>query len=174
MEICQLFGKVESELFYRLVPSPSLTVNTFKIYVGGGHIHTTKHNTVACRAVSRQRLATHVPAAEDTHATIQVLSETMFSTRSVQRGYKDNWSKSIAEPAWRRGRIPPPWPCDEKRSLKSETIKYGLKSQGTWTRERLRWQGPAAHTKDRSDLSSERAPHKNNTVTVTQIIQIWS
>jgi hypothetical protein len=39
---------------------------------------------------------------------------------------------------------------DEKRSLKSETAKYDRKSQGTMTRERLRWQGPAAHTKDPS------------------------
>jgi hypothetical protein len=31
---------------------------------------------------------------------------------------------------------------DERRSLKSETVKYGLKSQGTRTRERLRWPGP--------------------------------
>jgi hypothetical protein len=37
---------------------------------------------------------------------------------------------------------------DEKGSLKSETVKYGRESQGTWTRERLRWQGPAAYTKD--------------------------
>jgi hypothetical protein len=63
---------------------------------------------------------------------------------------------------------------DEKGSLKSETVKYGLKSQGTRTRERLRWQGPAAHTKDRPDLSSERAPHKNKTVTVTQVMKIWT
>jgi hypothetical protein len=63
---------------------------------------------------------------------------------------------------------------DEKESLKSETVKYGLKSQGTWTRERLRWQGPAAHTKERPDLSSERAPYKNKTVIVTQVIKIWS
>jgi hypothetical protein len=28
--------------------------------------------------------------------------------------------------------------------------------------------------KDRPDLSSERAPHKNKTVTVTQVIKIWS
>jgi hypothetical protein len=28
---------------------------------------------------------------------------------------------------------------DEKRSLKSETVKYGRESQGTRTRERLRW-----------------------------------
>jgi hypothetical protein len=47
---------------------------------------------------------------------------------------------------------------DEKECLKCETVKYGLKSQGTRTRVRLRWQGPAANTKDRPDLSSERAP----------------
>jgi hypothetical protein len=63
---------------------------------------------------------------------------------------------------------------DEKGSLKCETVKYGHMSQGTRTRERLRWQGPAAYAKDRPDLSSERAPHKNKTVTVTQVIKIWS
>jgi hypothetical protein len=63
---------------------------------------------------------------------------------------------------------------DEKGSLKSETVKYGLKSQGTRTRERLCWQGPTAHTKDRPDLSSERASHKNKTITVAQVIEIWS
>jgi hypothetical protein len=57
---------------------------------------------------------------------------------------------------------------DEKGSLKSERVKYGRKSQGTRTRERLRWQGPAAHTKDRPVLSSERAPHGNKNVTVRQ------
>jgi hypothetical protein len=63
---------------------------------------------------------------------------------------------------------------DEKGSLESETVKYGLKTQGTRTRERLRWQGPAAYTKDRPDLSSEKAPHKNKIVTVTHVIKIWS
>jgi hypothetical protein len=57
---------------------------------------------------------------------------------------------------------------DEKRSLKSGTVKYGRESQGTLTRERLRWQSPAAYTKDRPVLSSEKAPHKNKTVTVKQ------
>jgi hypothetical protein len=52
---------------------------------------------------------------------------------------------------------------DEKGSLKSETVKYGRETQG-----------PAAHTKDRPVLSSERAPHKIKTVTVTQVIKIWS
>jgi hypothetical protein len=55
---------------------------------------------------------------------------------------------------------------DEKGSLESETVKYGLQLQGTRTRERLRWQGPTAYTEDRPALSSERAPHKNKTVNV--------
>jgi hypothetical protein len=54
---------------------------------------------------------------------------------------------------------------DEKGSLKSETVKYGLSPKRTRTRERLGWQGPAAHTKDRPVLSSERASHKYKTVT---------
>jgi hypothetical protein len=57
---------------------------------------------------------------------------------------------------------------DEKGSLKSETVKYGRESLGTRTWERLRWQGSAAYTKDRPVLSSDRAPHKNKTVTVKQ------
>jgi hypothetical protein len=56
--------------------------------------------------------------------------------------------------------------ADEKGSLKSETVKYGLESQGTRPRERLRWQEPAAHTNDRPVLSLERAPHKIKTVAV--------
>jgi hypothetical protein len=35
----------------------------------------------------------------------------------------------------------------EKGSLKAETVKYGGEIQGTLTRERLRWRGPAAYTK---------------------------
>jgi hypothetical protein len=63
---------------------------------------------------------------------------------------------------------------DEKGSLKCETVKYCLKSQGTRTRERLRWQEPAGIVNDRPGLSSERAPHKNKTTTVTQVTKIWS
>jgi hypothetical protein len=62
---------------------------------------------------------------------------------------------------------------NEKESLKSETVKYGRKSQVTRTRGRLRWQEQAAHTKDRLVLSSERAPHGNKNVTVRQI-NTWS
>jgi hypothetical protein len=57
---------------------------------------------------------------------------------------------------------------DEKGGLKCETVKYGLKSQGTRTRERLRWQEPAAHTKDRPrPLVREGAPQEQ-AVTVRQ------
>jgi hypothetical protein len=59
--------------------------------------------------VSRQRLGKHVPGVTDTHATIEVLLETVFSTRSVQSGYKeDNWGNIRGLTVWRRGRIPPP------------------------------------------------------------------
>jgi hypothetical protein len=57
---------------------------------------------------------------------------------------------------------------DEKGSLKTGTVKYGPEIQGTRTREKLRWRGRAAYTKDRPVLSSERAPHKTKTVTVKQ------
>jgi hypothetical protein len=57
---------------------------------------------------------------------------------------------------------------DEKGSLKSETVKYDHESQGTGTQERLRWRGPAAYTKDRPNPSSERAPHKNKTITAKE------
>jgi hypothetical protein len=58
---------------------------------------------------------------------------------------------------------------DGKGSLRSETVKYRRESQGTWTRERLRWQGPAVHTKDRPVLSSERATRGIKNVTVRRI-----
>jgi hypothetical protein len=45
---------------------------------------------VACRTVSRQWLAKQVPAATDTHSTIEVLLETVFSSQSVQRRYKED------------------------------------------------------------------------------------
>jgi hypothetical protein len=58
------------------------------------------------------------------------------------------------DPASRRRR--------RKGSLKSDTVKYGRKSQGARTREWLRWLGPAAIVNDRPVLSSERAPPSTN------------
>jgi hypothetical protein len=57
---------------------------------------------------------------------------------------------------------------DGKGSLKSETVKYGRESQRTRTRERLRWQGPAACTNEGPVLSSERASYENKAVTVKE------
>jgi hypothetical protein len=57
---------------------------------------------------------------------------------------------------------------DEKGSLKSETVKYGHESYGTWTRKLLRWRGSAAIVNDSPVLSSERAPQINKPATVRQ------
>jgi hypothetical protein len=55
------------------------------------YIHTHAfNNTVACRGVPRQWLDKDVPAVTNTHATIEVLLETVVSTRSVQSGYKED------------------------------------------------------------------------------------
>jgi hypothetical protein len=51
--------------------------------------HNPGKNTVARRAVSRQRLRKHVLAAKDTHARIEIQLETVFSFRSVQGSYKE-------------------------------------------------------------------------------------
>jgi hypothetical protein len=42
--------------------------------------------------VSRQRLDKHVPVATDTHETIEVLLETVFSARNC----KDSWGKEVS------------------------------------------------------------------------------
>jgi hypothetical protein len=47
---------------------------------------------------------------------------------------------------------------DEKGSLKSEAVKYGLKSQGTRTRERLRWQ----YKRQTRPLVREGAPQEQD------------
>jgi hypothetical protein len=47
--------------------------------------------------VSRQRLSKHVPTATDTHATIEVLLEMVFSTRFVQWCFKeDSWGNRVS------------------------------------------------------------------------------
>jgi hypothetical protein len=45
---------------------------------------------------------------------------------------------------------------DKKGRLESETVKFGQESHGTWTRELMRWRGPAAIVNDRPILSLER------------------
>jgi hypothetical protein len=53
-------------------------------------------------------------------------------------------------------------------------VKYGHEYQGTRTRERLRWQRPAACTKDRPVLSLERAPYKIQDGNCQTVINMWS
>jgi hypothetical protein len=126
--------------------------------------------------VSRQRLGKHVPAAADKLCNNRgtVGNGVFYSVRARglygrQLATESTHVEAVSNTCTVTLRVVG---GDEKGSLKSETVKYGLKSQGTRTLERLRWQGPAAHTIDRPDLSSERAPHKNKTVTVTQVIKI--
>jgi hypothetical protein len=46
--------------------------------------------------VFRKWLSKHVPVARDKHSTVEVLLETVFSTRSVQKGYtKDNLGNRV-------------------------------------------------------------------------------
>jgi hypothetical protein len=53
--------------------------------------------------ISRQRIGKHVPAATNTYTTIEILLETVFSTRSVQSGFKeDNWGDPVSESRLRR------------------------------------------------------------------------
>jgi hypothetical protein len=40
--------------------------------------------------LSRQRIGKYVPAATNTHTTIELLLETVFYTWSVQSGYKED------------------------------------------------------------------------------------
>jgi hypothetical protein len=47
--------------------------------------------------VYRQRIGKHVPAATNTHATIELLLETVFSTRSMQMAYnEDRWGDTVS------------------------------------------------------------------------------
>jgi hypothetical protein len=124
-------------------------------------------------AAYKQRITKHVPATTNTQATIELLLETLFSTRSVHMGYNgDNWEDSV------RTRVEAGSNTstvtlrvvggDEKGSYESETVKYGHESQGARTREILSWQGPAPCTNDRPVLLSERAPHINKPAIVWQ------
>jgi hypothetical protein len=63
---------------------------------------------------------------------------------------------------------------DEKGRLRSVTVKYGRESQGTRTWERIPWQGPAAYTKERPILPSERMPHRKQDRNCQTKINIWS
>jgi hypothetical protein len=49
------------------------------------------------QTVSRQQVGKHIPVPTNTHTTTELLLETVFSTRSVQSGYKeDNWGNLVS------------------------------------------------------------------------------
>jgi hypothetical protein len=47
-------------------------------------------NISGLTSVSRKRLDKHIPMATNTHETIEIRLETVFSTRSVLRVYKED------------------------------------------------------------------------------------
>jgi hypothetical protein len=54
-------------------------------------------NNGVMQTVSRRRIRKHVRTATNTHSTIELLLETLFSTLSVLRGYKeDNWGNPVS------------------------------------------------------------------------------
>jgi hypothetical protein len=67
----------------------------------------TKHSSATTQLAKRsdipkQRLCKHVSTIEPK----------MFSVRSVRMLYKNSSNIETTNPVWRRGRIPPPWPCE--------------------------------------------------------------
>jgi hypothetical protein len=139
-------------------------------------------------SVARQQLGKHIPVAMNTHATIDepvskrqigkhttigLLFETVVSVRSVQSGYKQEYSWEEFDFRVEAGSNTSTVTLrvvggDEKGSLESETVKYGQEIQGTRTQKWLRWRGPGAFVKDRPVLSLERVPHINKLATVWQ------
>jgi hypothetical protein len=82
-------------------------------------------------------------------------------------------SQSNSQPPCGRGveyihRDPRVVGSDEKGSLEFEKVKYVCESDGTRTREWLRWCGPVAIVNNRPVLLSERAPHIIKPATVWQ------
>jgi hypothetical protein len=61
--------------------------------------------------VDRQRLGKNVTATKSTHAKIELL-DASFSMRSVSCYGKQAITSYQNSSVWRRGRIPPPWPCE--------------------------------------------------------------
>jgi hypothetical protein len=79
-------------------------------------------------AAARKRLGKHVPAETDTQASIEILLETVFSTRSVQMGYITRTPAWLAVTRVEAGSNTSTVTLrvvggDEKGSLESETVK---------------------------------------------------
>jgi hypothetical protein len=103
--------------------------------------------------------------------TIERLCFLRGPCRGVIRGHRQ---ETLLNAVWRRGRVlqRDPEIRRRRRNLKSERVKYGQESKGTRTRERLRWQGPAAYETDRPVLSSERGGPKKRDRNCQTVINI--
>jgi hypothetical protein len=57
----------------------------------------TRINNSVMQPISRQWIGKHIPVTPNTHRTIELLLETVFSTCSVHSGYKeDNWGGPVS------------------------------------------------------------------------------
>jgi hypothetical protein len=93
--------------------------------------------------------------------TTDKLLETVFSARSVQSGYKeDNFEHLHRDPTSCRGR--------RKGKSQNRDSKIWSRAPRDSDPRKTALAKPAAYTQNRPVLSSERAPHKNKTVTVKQ------
>jgi hypothetical protein len=100
--------------------------------------------------------------AKRASTAIKLLLETVFSIRFVQNGYKKGIGATSSDPRVEAGSNTSTVTLrvvggDENGSLKSETVKYGRESQGIPTKERLRWQRPAAYIYKTDPSSRQRA-----------------
>jgi hypothetical protein len=109
---------------------------------------------------------------------MHAIIEELFSVQSVLMGYKEykiELSDTHVEAGLNTSTVTlRDVEGYEMGSFIYETVKYGHESLGTRTQERLQWQGPAAYTKDRPVLLSERAIHKKQDRNCQTVINMWS
>jgi hypothetical protein len=123
--------------------------------------------------VSRQLIGKDVPAATNTNTTIHFLLETVFSTLSVQSGYKeDNWGDLVQTRVEEGSNISTVTlrvvGGEKEESLKSETVKYDREYQGTEPEKDCTGKGQQ-HIQKADPPSHQRGrPTNNKTVTVKQ------
>jgi hypothetical protein len=112
----------------------------------------------------------------NTPTKIGALLEAVFSIRCMQSGYKEesSWEQLVSHVVvgsnTSTAALRVVWGT-EKGSLESGTVKYGLESHGTRTREWLRCGGPSAIINDSSVHSSYPRQQTRNRLAV---IKIWS
>jgi hypothetical protein len=96
------------------------------------------------------------------HASTKI--EAVFSAWSVRRLYNDSYTHNKFQILVEAGSNTSTVTLRVIEGVEKGSLKYGRESQGIRTRERLRWQEPAAIANDRSILSSEGRPTRNKTV----------